>query len=81
MNFASSYVPESLPVSATTKAEVQADTPTSPLVFKDMASKYEVKVDPIAPTCATEVGSADPPEDFQLDDFLMLDTDWIADFY
>ncbi|KAL6184558.1 hypothetical protein ACLB2K_045959 [Fragaria x ananassa] len=81
MNFASSYVPVSLPVSATIKAEAQADTPTSPLVSKDMASKYEVKVDPLAPTCATGVGSFDPPEDFQLDDFLVLDTDWISDFY
>ncbi|KAM5575306.1 ethylene-responsive transcription factor ERF015 [Rosa sericea] len=83
MNFASANVPESLPVSATVKTEVQADTPASPnvLVSKDMASAYEVKVDPLAPTRASGAGSADPPEDFHLDDFRMLDTDWIADFY
>ncbi|KAK9930204.1 hypothetical protein M0R45_027251 [Rubus argutus] len=83
MNFASPQVPESSRVSSTIKAEVPSDKPTSSNVLgcKDMASAYEVKGDSLAPTCATGAGSADSPEDFQLDDFLILDADWIADFY
>ncbi|PQQ15866.1 ethylene-responsive transcription factor ERF015 [Prunus yedoensis var. nudiflora] len=81
-DFSSADVSESTPVSSTMTTQVPSDKPPSPnlLVSKGMASAYEVDSGSFAPSCGTGEAVASL-ENIQLDDFLMLDTDWIADFY
>lgn len=80
--FSSADVSVSTLVSSMMTTQVPSDKPASPnlLISTGMATDYEVDCGSIAPSCATGV-AVTSPENLQLDDFLMLDTDWIAEFY
>lgn len=80
--FSSADVSVSTLVSSTMITQVPSDKPASPnlLISTGMATDYEVDCGSFAPSCATGA-AVTSPENLQLDDFLMLDTGWIAEFY
>lgn len=77
-SFASSDVSLSSPVSPTAQVSSDKTSPSNLLVPHGMDSAYEVVGDTCAPTSVIEAAAASP-ESLQLDDFLVLDTEWMSE--
>lgn len=77
-NFASSDVSVSSLVSSTTQVASDKPSPPNLLVSRGTDSAYEAVGDSFA--SASVIGAAAAsPESLQLDDFLMLDTEWMSE--
>lgn len=77
-SFASSDVSVSSPVSPTAQVSSDKTSPSNLLVSHGMDRAYELVGDTFASTSVIEAAAASP-ESLQLDDFLMLDTEWMSE--